>query len=535
MKKKILSLVLVVVALFLFIPKANAATGTISVSSNRTQVTVGNTVTFTVKVSTNTGMVAFQYNINYDSSLLTLTSGNASGAPTFNNSTKNLTYTFTFKAKKAGTATFKFNADGAAFDTDDEVTFASASKSVTIITQQQLQNSYSKNNYLSKLGVDGYSITPNFNKETLEYNLTVENNIRSINVTGTKEDSRSTVSGLGKHDLEEGTNKINIVVTAENGSSRTYTLNVTVKELTPIVVAVYDQELTVVRKKELLQKPSGPYDETVIKINEEEVPAFYNEITDTTLVGLKDESGNIALYIYKDGKYSIYKSFSFDSVIIIPTENKDMPKGFVKTSLTLEDQELEAYKEEDNDNFYLLNGININTGKENLYQYNKEENSLQIYNSQSIDKLSKNIDELEGKNKTYLYVIIGLGCLLILTYITILISSLKKGKKKGKEFKKVEKIDIKEEEQVEEEKKEKTKKKEKVGNRQGIDTLRKLDEVKKIVTIEENNDFDNDNKFDDLSSNDKKIKKVSTEIEKKKKKDAKIKEDISVKSKKRKE
>lgn len=508
--KKLLYLLIVVATAFVFYiqstPKVEAASGTISISANKSQVVVGNTVTFTVRVSSGTGMVSLLYNISYDSSRLTLTSGNASGAPTFSSPTKNVTYTFTFKAKKSGTATLKFSCDGATWSGDSEVKFSTQSKSVTVITQQQLENSYSKNNYLSKLAVDGQSISPKFNKDTLTYSLVVENNVRKINVTGTKEDSRSSVSGLGSHTLEEGSNVIKIVVTAQNGSSRTYTLNVTVKELTPIVVAVGEDEMNVVRKKELIEKPNSTYDDVTIKINEEDVPAFYNEVTDTTLVGLKDKDGNIALYIYKDGSYQLYNEYSFDSLIVTQTDLKDVPKGYVEATLKIGEEEIKAYKEKDNDEFYLFSAVNITTGKEHIYQYNTEENTIQIYNSKSIDKLNNNIKELETQNKNYLYVIVGLGSLLIITYFLILISSFKRGSKR--KYKKIE-AELKKEEQKK------------------IEGNRKKEEIEEKEIKEEKD-------VDELSPTNDKKEKVHKEIEKKKKKDDKIKEDISSKSKRKK-
>ena len=44
----------------------------------------------------------------------------------------------------------------------------------------------------------------------------------------------------------------------------------------------------------MLQKPNSFIEKTVT-INEMEIPAFYSQITDFTLVGLKDENGNVSL------------------------------------------------------------------------------------------------------------------------------------------------------------------------------------------------------------------------------------------------
>ena len=86
----------------------------------------------------------------------------------------------------------------------------------------------SKNNYLSSLSVSAGNI--NFNKNTTVYSLVVDNNVSKIKFTGKAEDSKSTVNGLGDKDLTVYSNTFRIVVVAENGSERVYTINVIRKD-----------------------------------------------------------------------------------------------------------------------------------------------------------------------------------------------------------------------------------------------------------------------------------------------------------------
>ena len=82
--KKILSIFVILISLFTFnTDKVNAATGTITITSNKSQIVVGNTVIFTVTVTSPKEMVALQYDISYDKTIMTLTSGNTSDAPVF--------------------------------------------------------------------------------------------------------------------------------------------------------------------------------------------------------------------------------------------------------------------------------------------------------------------------------------------------------------------------------------------------------------------------------------------------------------------
>lgn len=84
----------------------------------------------------------------------------------------------------------------------------------------------SPNNKLSGLGVEGFSITPTFNPNTLSYDLIVDKSVVSVNVCASTYDSTAQVSGIGTFNLQSGENKINLVVTAQNKTTRTYVLNV---------------------------------------------------------------------------------------------------------------------------------------------------------------------------------------------------------------------------------------------------------------------------------------------------------------------
>ena len=83
----------------------------------------------------------------------------------------------------------------------------------------------SSNNYLKSLNVSSGDFE--FNKKTQNYSFTVQNEVTSIKVLAVAEDEKSKVSGAQTYNLKEGLNKINIVVTAENKQTRTYTLQVT--------------------------------------------------------------------------------------------------------------------------------------------------------------------------------------------------------------------------------------------------------------------------------------------------------------------
>lgn len=81
----------------------------------------------------------------------------------------------------------------------------------------------SNNNFLANLKIKGYDI--DFNKGTLEYNITVGHNVDFLEITYTPEDENATVE-IRNNNLKVGKNEVQIVVTAENESRKIYKINV---------------------------------------------------------------------------------------------------------------------------------------------------------------------------------------------------------------------------------------------------------------------------------------------------------------------
>ena len=80
----------------------------------------------------------------------------------------------------------------------------------------------SSNNNLKNLIVRGYELDKEFNSEELEYNVNVPYETESVVIDAILESKTSTVTGDKEINLKEGLNKVNIVVTAENGNTKTY-------------------------------------------------------------------------------------------------------------------------------------------------------------------------------------------------------------------------------------------------------------------------------------------------------------------------
>lgn len=83
---------------------------------------------------------------------------------------------------------------------------------------------YSSNNYLKTLEIDGYEMT--FDKETNEYKITVKGDVSSLEIKAIPEDNRARVEITGNEKFKKGNNVVTITVTAEDGSTREYKINV---------------------------------------------------------------------------------------------------------------------------------------------------------------------------------------------------------------------------------------------------------------------------------------------------------------------
>lgn len=92
--------------------------------------------------------------------------------------------------------------------------------------KQEDRINQSSNNYLKSLSIDGYNIIPEFDKQTIDYEISKEVLENNIKINAEADDSKASVSGIGDIILNSGENEIRIDVTAENGTVRTYTIKV---------------------------------------------------------------------------------------------------------------------------------------------------------------------------------------------------------------------------------------------------------------------------------------------------------------------
>ena len=439
--KKLKYVLFTILTLIILPFSVNAASGTIKVTG-ASQVVVGNKITLTVTLSSSVSIGSWQMNLKYDKNYLQLTSTNSDGggtamAASSSTGVKSKKYTFTFKALKSGSTNVSIDTyDAYAFDDLSKLSLSASSKNVKIITQEQLEESYSKDNKLKSLSIEGFELSPEFSKDTTEYTVTVPEDTKEITINATENDSAASVSGTGTFEVTQGTNVFEIVVRAENGDTKTYKVTVEVMDANPINVTIDKNNYTVVKIREFLVPPSA-YQETTVKINDFDIPAYKSDLTGFTLVGLKDTNGNIDLYIYDNNTYKPYTELKFNQLVIYPKETKEELDNYEKGIITINEINIPAFYTKSDSRFAIIYGINVETGEEGFYKYDKTDQSLQKYDDEMINILLE-------KNQLYSYIIIGFSFILIIMFIVLIVTMRKKNKrKKNNNVKEVKKIEDK--------------------------------------------------------------------------------------------
>ncbi len=89
-----------------------------------------------------------------------------------------------------------------------------------------LPNSGNPNNYLKKLSVNGTYLFETTSTKTT-YNLILDGSTKSIEITADKLNDKASVAGTGTISLNSDKQSVEVIVTAENGAKRKYTINIT--------------------------------------------------------------------------------------------------------------------------------------------------------------------------------------------------------------------------------------------------------------------------------------------------------------------
>lgn len=314
-------------AMLLCLVQTSFADG-ISVSAGQGSVSVGKTVAFSITVPS--GSEAWTYSVSWSGNL-TLESGDTAPMGFEGDSRTNQ---LVFRANSTGTGTVSISAGSyciAGVDYD-----ASGSASVTIVaasTPDDSEPDYtpstpgkSGNNALSTLTVSAGTLTPAFDPAVTEYTLSLPQGTEKLTLTATPSDSNATVQGDGELTLQEGENTLPLVVTAENGDTKTYTVTAKVAQAPTLFLDYNGQRLGVVKDVSQVTPPAGFAPAEPITYSGDTLPIWTDVSGKRTLVYLMDEKTSAqGFYLFSQttGVQSPYLPILCGSVTYIYT---DIPK-----------------------------------------------------------------------------------------------------------------------------------------------------------------------------------------------------------------
>ena len=304
--KKIFIICTVVFALLLCMTQSVFAAG-ISVTAGQSSVKVGNTVAFTITVPSNTQ--AWTYQVAWSDNL-TYVSGDTEPMGFEGNSTRNQ---LIFKANGEGTG--KVWIAGGSYSIDRQPYDASGSATVSIVSASQPSQGYdhgdfdddpptpskSSNNALASLTVSAGELAPAFDPTITDYTLSLPLRTNKITFTATPSDSKATVQGDGEVALRGGENKVAVVVTAEDGSAKTYNITVKVAREPTVFFSLNGESLGVMQDTDGVTPPAG-FSPTTVPYSGEELPAWTNAAGQMLLYLVNQDTLAAGFYLYDEAE-----------------------------------------------------------------------------------------------------------------------------------------------------------------------------------------------------------------------------------------
>ncbi len=423
--KKLVAVIMFLCSMVVFVgilPKeVQASSANVHLSSKVNEVKVGDTFTVVCQVSSEEAFSDVEMSVHYSSRVVEFVKGGkkvtGKNGVIKIQSTGNedavyrRTYSLKFRALNEGNAAIEMdeaitvtNMEGAEFSVvsnmlvipvgaETELTETGSTTpdpTTGLIPTPTPEVQLNTNNKLKSLSFDCLSMSPDFDNDVTDYTVRVDCNTEKLYFNYVTANNKSKVRMKNSDELLAGENMVKVVVTAESGDKRTFNIRV-VKET-----------------------------ESETKIRE------------------REEMGgsDITFSVYeKNGGIYIQNQYQFQ-VVDVEDENI-LPSGYVKSSVDLEGISVPAYTmKNDLDNNYLLMYLQGVGSSPMLYQYDRQEKTLQRYTGTMIQKVNQGgnvAEEQEEIPNMWLYAaIVGLLILVLALLIVILNMVLKRKIGKGK-------------------------------------------------------------------------------------------------------
>lgn len=437
LKKPLVSLALLCAMLFSLLQVSYAAG--MSVSAGQSTVSVGRTVAFTITVPA--GSEAWTYSVAYSANL-TLESGDLAPMGFEGDNRSNQ---LVFRANDTGTGSVWISAGSYCVrvegkDKPDDYD-ASGSASVSIVSASTPDDSEpdytpstpgkSGNNALSALTVSAGTLTPAFDPAVTEYTLSLPQGTEKLTLTATPSDSNATVQGDGELTLQEGENTLPLVVTAENGDTKTYTVTAKVAQAPTLFLSFSGAKLGVVKDVEGVTPPAGFTAAEPVSQGGDTLPLWVDANGKHTLVYLVDEKGVAGFYLYSrtEGVLSPYLPLTYGGATYIytgiPSEKASVP-GLKAATVEAFSQTLSGWRYEDAAlSDFLVLYLMDDGGQYGYYTYDTKNATLQRFSG----AVFTDSGETLAVPMLYVYIAGGAAALLLILMIVFASVSGSRGRK----------------------------------------------------------------------------------------------------------
>lgn len=473
---RFLTNMMAIVLLFgcLLVPDIEAKADNLYIALSDTTVKIGDTITVSVTVPAG---VSATVNLTYPTDLLTYSSASDTASAnagtvsmtigSYGSSNKRSVGTVTFQAKSSGKATFSASAPIAGNQEGDRVSVTGASASVNIKneTGDDAENgdnaNKSSDNSLSSLTLSAGKLSPAFKYNITNYTAEVENNVTSVVVSAKANNENATVESVkGGEKLVVGSNKIQIVVKAENGVTATYVVNVTRKaagdddkqkdsEKDEQQDGDLSQQYYEINGQKLYPATSIPeevvpqdFEQGTMKLWKKDYPYLYNDKigSQICLLYLVDENKeNGALYMVMDSApYEAYPYVSFSSefgyIVVVPdADETTLPAGYKAGTLDIEGKgSIGAYYYGKDKGVCLVYAVN-NEGNYGWYLYDVNERTYMRYlgNSEAdreeiqvpgTEAQSGDVQKLESQNRMIFWAFLIVVLFLLIVIVILVLS-----------------------------------------------------------------------------------------------------------------
>lgn len=410
----------------------------LSVFAGQSRVSVGNEFSVTVTVSSD--VIAWTYQITYSDNL-TLVSGKTTpdgsddeGSPHIN--------TLLFRANAEGTGIITASCTNGLTDGDRD--YSSSDRATISILPAQSDDGgeppyhgsgesdfRSGNNALSTLTVSAGTLTPAFDPAVTEYTLSLPQGTEKLTLTATPSDSNATVQGDGELTLQGGENTLPLVVTAENGDTKTYTVTAKVAQAPTLFLNFSGAKLGVVKDVEGVTPPTGFTAAEPVSQGGDTLPLWVDANGKHTLVYLVDEKGVAGFYLYSrtEGVLSPYLPLAYGGATYIytgiPSEKAAVP-GLKAATVEAFSQTLSGWRYEDAalSDFVVLYLMD-DGGQYGYYTYDTKNATLQRFSG----AVFTDSGETLAVPMLYVYIAGGAAALLLILMIVFASVSGSRGRK----------------------------------------------------------------------------------------------------------